>query len=277
MNVRIVAIIAAASCFGACRSSSPLRAGESDADLRASFHVVGDPASASGSTWSYRGRHDGVDYDLQGVLYKPPGAGPFPAVILSHGAAGSAAFFARALAPEMVQWGLVCIATNYTHAGGVAIGAPGGSEERGASRANLLRAHMTFGLLRTLGYVDMSRVAAHGHSMGAYVTSMLVAAYPDDFRVASHTAGGVRPPRMVEGPAPDEAQVRGIRRPYQIHHGALDVVVPLSYDERLASILARLGVQHELHVYPEADHLGPSRSPLMLQRVRQWYTANGMF
>jgi dienelactone hydrolase len=275
--MRLLGIVAAAACLGACRSASPQPRGEADADLRTGFQVVGDPASDSGGKWSYRGRRGGVDYDLRGVLYKPLGAGPFPAVILSHGANGNAAFYARALAPEMVRWGLVCIATDYTHAAGVPIGAPGGPSERGASRANLLRAHMTYELLGTLGYVDMARVAAHGHSMGAYVTAALLGAYPTDFRVASHTAGGVRPPRFVTGPAPDEAQVRGIRRPYQIHHGELDAVVPLDYDERLASILARLGVPHELHVYPGADHLAPSRSPLMLQRVRQWYTANGMF
>src|SRR5689334_15337647 len=71
----------------------------------------------------------------------------------------------------------------------------------GASQANVLRAHMTHELLRRLHYVDMSRVAHHGHSLGAYLGVATIAAYPNDFRVASHTGGGVRPTAIVIGPA----------------------------------------------------------------------------
>lgn len=267
----------AAACLGACTSSARSTSAGADVGIHTGFQVLGSPGSPSGATWSYRGRRGNIDYDLQGVLFRPPGPGPFPAVILSHGANGSATFYARRLANEMVAWGLVCIATNYTHSAGVPIGAPGGPAERGASRANLLRAQMTYELLRTLSYVDMTRVAAHGHSMGAYVTAMLVSANPTDLRVASQTAGGVRPPRFVRGPAPSESQVRDIRIPYQLHHGELDEVVPLDYATRFASILAARRVAHELYVYAGADHVEPSRSPLMLERVREWYAANGMF
>jgi dienelactone hydrolase len=276
-STRALLTAGAAACLGACTSSTPSTSTGAGVAIHTGFQVQGDPESASGATWSYRGRRGTVHYDLQGVLFKPPGPGPFPAVILSHGANGNAAMYARRLAPEMVGWGLVCIATNYTHAEGVPIGAPGGLDERGASRANLLRAETTHELLRTLSYVDMTRVAAHGHSMGAYVTAVLVSANPTDFRVASQTGGGVRPSRFVGGPAPSESEVRGIRVPYQIHHGELDAVVPLDYAKRFASILAAQRVPHELYVYPGANHLEPSRSPLMLERVHTWYAAHGMF
>jgi dienelactone hydrolase len=166
---------------------------------------------------------------------------------------------------------------NYTHSSGVPSGAPGGATEPGASAANVLRAHMTYELLRRLGYVDMARVAAHGHSMGAYVDAALLGAYPADFRVASQTGGGVRPDFIVAGPAPTSAQVRGIRAPYQLHHGDADAVVPLSYDERFDSLLAAAHVEHELDVYAAADHLAVRTSPVMLQRVHDWYAAHGMF
>src|SRR5689334_2201010 len=71
------------------------------------FEVSGDPTSTAGATWTYKGTVDGTKYDLTGVLFKPAGTGPFPAVILSHGSDGSAAFFASFIAPTMVQWGLV--------------------------------------------------------------------------------------------------------------------------------------------------------------------------
>ena len=38
----------------------------------------------------------------------------------------------------------------------------------------MLRGHKLLEVLAALGYVDPSRVAAHGHSMGAFVTTALV-------------------------------------------------------------------------------------------------------
>ena len=53
------------------------------------------------------------------------------------------------------------------------IGSPGTAAEPGASQANILRAHKLLNILSGLAYVDMNRVAAHGNSMGAYVTTVL--------------------------------------------------------------------------------------------------------
>ncbi|GLC25860.1 alpha/beta hydrolase family protein [Roseisolibacter agri] len=237
--------------------------------------LQGDPESAAGATWTYRATVDGVVYDLKGVLFKPRGAGPFPAVVVSHGYGGSAATYSRGIAVEMVRWGLVAIATDYTHAA-VPSGAPGTSADPGASTANVQRAHRTYELLRSLGYVDMRRVAAHGHSMGAFVTAALLAAYPADFRAASHTAGGVRV-ATFDGAAPTEAQAATIRTPYQLHHGDRDAVVLLAADQRLASVLTASGTTHELQVYPGADHDDVARSAAMLERVRAWYGRWGMF
>src|SRR4029450_1697199 len=84
----------------------------------------------------------------------------------------------------------VCIAVDYTHASGARIGVPGTLLQQGASPANAFRAHAAVTVLARLRYVDVRRVAAHGHSMGAFVTTAFAAAYPADVRVASHTAGG---------------------------------------------------------------------------------------
>jgi dienelactone hydrolase len=262
-------------CLAGCRTAAVVADAAPVADTVGTFVVTGDPASTTGATWSFRGIVHDVAYDLSGVLLKPAGPGPFGAVVLSHGSQGSAAFFARLLAPEMVRWGLVCIAVDYTHAAGVPSGEPGG--ELGASAANVLRAHMAHELLRRLPYVDMSRVAVHGHSMGAYLDVAAAAAYPADFRVGSQTGGGVRPDRVVRGPAPSAAQARALRIPYQMHHGAADEVVPLAFDLRLDSLLAQAGTAHELYVYPGAGHLGARSSPLILSRIHDWYAAHGMF
>lgn len=235
--------------------------------------LQGDPESAQGATWTYRGVIDGVTFDLQGILLKPAGAGPFGAVIISHGAGGNVSALPRTIAIEMRRWGLVGIATNYTHSAGVPIGAPGTANDPGATEANIQRAHAVREILRTLSYVDQTKVAAHGHSMGAFVTTALVATYPNDFRVASHTAGGIRLQGIIAGPAPSESQARLIRTPYQLHHGDQDEVVPIAQDQRLDAILQANPVAHEFYVYAGADHDDVSRSPTVLARIRMWYSA----
>lgn len=240
------------------------------------FTISGDPESADGATWTFQGRVDRVKYDLTGVLLKPTGDGPFPAVVLSHGAQGSAAMIARTVGRTMRDWGLVCIAVNYTHATGVPIGSPGDERDRGASRGNVERAHMAHDLLARLGYVDMGRVALHGHSMGAYLSAAAASRYPTDFRVASTTGGGIRPDRFFAGPAPSSSDVSGIRIPFQLHHGDADETVPVDYDERFAGVLLSHGVPHELYLYP-GGHLAPRSNPLMFERVRAWYQKYGMF
>lgn len=273
--IAAAAIAATLASLASCGANT--NSGSTGATADTGFVITGDPESPGGATWSFRGVVDGTTYDLTGVLLKPVGAGPFPAVILSHGSEGSAALLASLLAPTMVRWGLVCIGTNYTHSTGVPIGAPGDASEPGASQANVLRAHMTYELLGRLGYVDMSRVALHGHSEGAYVDVVLAGAYPNDFRAASQTGGGVRPAFIVAGPAPTVLEAGTIRVPYQMHHGELDTTVPLSYDQRFDSLLTATDVEHQLYLYPGEDHLQVRTDPTMLARVQAWYAAHGMF
>jgi dienelactone hydrolase len=273
LRALVLILVVIAGCGGSEPSSPTSPSTPAPPAASASFTLQGDPESTQGATWTYRGSLQGVTFDLQGILLKPAGTGPFGAVVLSHGAGGNAAAYSRNIAMEMRRWGLVCIATNYTHSGNVPIGAPGTANEPGASDANVLRGHAVREILRTFGYVDQSRVAAHGHSMGAFVTTALVGAYPNDFRVASHTAGGVRAPN-VTGPAPSEAQARAIRTPYQLHHGDQDVVVSIAQDQRLDGILLASQVPHEFHVYTGADHDDVAQSATVLARVRSWYAAH---
>jgi dienelactone hydrolase len=237
--------------------------------------ITGNPESSAGATWTLTGTLEGTRVDLQGILMKPRGRGPFPAVVLSHGAGSNAQSYGRALGTVMRKWGLVCIATNYTHALGAPIGEPGLLIEQGASPGNVFRAHAAVTVLARLGYVDIQRVAAHGHSMGAFVTTAFVAAYPHEIRVASHTAGGVLDGIHFDGfPAPNVAQARRIQTPYQWHHGLKDFAVPFLLDERFDSILT---APHEGYVYGRLGHSEVADDPEVLKRIRAWYHANGLF
>jgi len=238
--------------------------------------IAGNPESTSGATWTMTGTLDGTAVDLHGVLLKPRGRGPFPAVVLSHGAGGNAQSYEHELGAVMRTWGLVCIAPDYTHARGAPRGVSEALLQQGGSAANAFRAHAAVTVLARLGYVDTSRVAAHGHSMGAFVTTAFAAAYPADIRVASHTAGGVMLDALHhEGvPIPSVAQARRIRAPYQWHHGLLDYAVPFLLDKRLDAVLQ---VPHEGYLYPRLHHAEVAADPEMLARVRAWYAAHGMF
>jgi dienelactone hydrolase len=196
--------------------------------------------------------------------------------VLSHGAGGNAQSYGRALGSVMRTWGLVCIAVNYTHARGAPRGDLGTLLQQGASPANALRAHAAVTVLARLRYVDVRRIAAHGHSMGAFVTTAFVAAYPDDVRVASHTAGGVLVDDVHhEGmPLPSAAEARRIQAPYQWHHGLLDYAVPFLLDRRFDSVLT---APHEGHLYRRLRHAEVATHPEVLSRVRAWYTAHGLF
>jgi dienelactone hydrolase len=269
--------LAIAACLAGCSDpAAPARSDNDDARTRAHLTITGSPESSLGATWVYRDTIDGVIYDLSGLLLKPPGAGPFPAVVLSHGFGGSATGTGRNVGAKMVPWGVVVITTNYTHAGSGPAGSPGTSADLGGSAANVQRARRAIAILSALEYVDDNRIAAHGHSMGAFVTTALAATHGNLLRVASHTAGGVRPNGVI-GPAPPESQAASIRVPYQMHHGDRDVVVTLASDQRLRDVLQASGTVHELVVYPGYDHDDIPSDATMLQRLRAWYTLHGLF
>ena len=237
--------------------------------------VTGNPESVDGATWTMSGTLEGTRVELQGILLKPRGRGPFPAVVLSHGAGGNAQTYGRALGTVMRKWGLVCIATNYTHGLGVPLGTPGLRIDQGASPENAFRAHAAVTVLARLGYVDVRRVAAHGHSMGAFVTTEFVATYPGEIRVASHTAGGVLdgfPDRGV--PIPSVAEGRRIETPYQWHHGLRDLAVPFLLDKRFDSVLT---APHEGYIYPRLGHAEVAEDAKVLKRIRTWYATHGLF
>ena len=241
--------------------------------------MTGDPESSSGATWTYRATTDGVAYDLRGILLKPRGQGPFPAVILSHGG-NQNALTMLPTATEMVTWGLVGIATNYTHATdtGAPLGSPGTDGERGATQSNILRARKVLEILSSLGYVDMNRVAAHGMSNGAFVTTATLATYPSAFRVASHAAGGVLDPASG---SPEAHRPRAWLPEFGLHTtcttATLMTTNPLSSEQRLASILDANGVPHELWIYPGAGHVGFVQTPAFYTRIRAWYARFGLF
>ncbi len=260
-------------CAGLAVAAAPTAATAAPGVTCAAFVVTGNARSATGATWTYRSTDLGVQYALEGILFIPPtGSGPFPAVVVSHGKGGTPRGYSATIARTMVGWGMVAIGVMYTHAPDAddAGNLPDGPD--GASTANVQRAKKTHDLLGCLGTVAMGRIAAHGHSMGAFVTGQVLGTYPSDFRAASHTAGGVS-----DGPnATKPAAAQLIVTPYQLHHGDADQVVALAQDRTLDGILTANGVPHELNVYAGYDHAMMAFDAGMLARVRTWYQNHGV-
>ena len=202
----LAVVIAAMLCLATgCGDSKPATQ-PSPAGPPAGFLLTGDPTSANGATWTYQATTGGVTYDLQGILFKPAGTGTFPAVIVSHGAGGNANGYSRTIARTMVAWGLVVMATNYTHAGNAPVGSPGTAADPGASTANIARARQLVELLRGLGYVDMNRIALHGHSMGGSSQPACLARIRICFEPP-------RIPREARGRTASQARRRRTRKP----------------------------------------------------------------
>jgi dienelactone hydrolase len=240
----------------------------------AAFAVTGDPRASAGARWTYASVDGGVSYALEGVLFVPTASGPYPAVVVSHGKGGTPYGYSAGVARVMRGWGMVAIATMYGHAPDADDAGNLPPADDGASEGNVLRAHKARDLLACIRGVDHARIAAHGHSMGAYLTGQLLGTYPEDFRAASHTAGGVSDgPNATHPPAAEE-----IVTPFQIHHSEADATVPIAYDERLVSILAANQVTHDFHVaeYTGYSHAQIAQDAGMLERVRLWYQEHGV-
>jgi dienelactone hydrolase len=247
---------------------------QSEAPDCSAFAVTGDPHSQAGARWTYQSTDQGTPYALEGVLFEPIGGGPFPGVVVSHGKGGTPYGYSAAVGRVMVGWGMVAIGPMYTHAPDEqdAGNLPDGPD--GASGANVARANKARELLSCVGSVDMNHLAAHGHSMGAFLTGELLGHHRGVFQAASHTAGGTS-----QGPnATRPRTAMAIRTPYQLHHSATDTTVSVVQDQNLAAILADNHVPHALFIaeYPNYTHAQIALDAGMLERVRSWYQAYGV-
>jgi dienelactone hydrolase len=257
---------------------------------------IGKNFKLDGERWTYR---DG-DFEMNGILVRPEGKGPFPAVLISHGLGGSAESFGVNKARELVKSGVVCIAPNYTHdarAVGARPGAPTGGPPQsapktdganakaargnpqpanyGASEENIRRARLCVAILGSLPEVDAKRIAAYGHSMGGFVTIGLAASAPGLLKAAAITGSGVAPRAGFPAPSVDAAE--RIRTPFLILHGSVDPVVRPEQSASLKTVLDRNHVPNERHVFEGEGHpIDQTRREEVFAEIRAWFTKHGV-
>lgn len=235
----------------------------------------------TGESWQF----EKGDLKFNGVLLMPEGSGPFPAVLISHGLGGSAESFGLQKAREMVKWGYVCIAPNYTHNRNAMGGArPGGARpfapgtpgagrgaDFGASKENLDRAETCLRILGSLPNVDEKRLFAYGHSMGGFVTIGLAARGPKLLSAAAISGSGIALRAGYAAPSGTDAEK--IRTPFIMFHGLDDTTVRPEQSRSLQEILDRNKVPNRRHTYEGVGHpVDQQLSSEMYKLVREWFS-----
>ncbi len=208
---------------------------------------------------------------MDGIFMKPEGKGPFPAVLISHGMGGNAQGFGGMKAREMVQWGMVCIAPNYTHAGM----AGGDRAQFGASAENLRRAKTCLEILHSMPEVDGSRLAAYGHSMGGFITIGLAASAPEALKAAAITGSGVSPQDGYAAPSAKAAEK--IRTPFLMLHGANDTTVRPEQSASLKQVLDGNKVPNDRLIADGQGHpIDQTMRDEVFRLIREWFTKHGV-
>jgi dipeptidyl aminopeptidase/acylaminoacyl peptidase len=208
--------------------------------------------------------YDDGQLKFTGLLQKPAGKGPFPALLISHGLGGSAERFGGPKCREFVKRGFVCLAPEYTHSN-----PRGDRKDFGSSTENLARAKKSLDILVAQPEVDNKRLYAYGNSMGAFLTIGLAAEEPR-LAAAAITAGGINPVAGYAAPSVDQAAK--IKTPFCILHGTKDTTVPPERSELLATTLKKNEIPHERHTFDGIGHdLHNSQAKAVNDHLEKWF------
>ncbi len=198
------------------------------------------------------------------ALYKPDGAGPFPAVVLHHQCGGLRS--TNWQNQSMLEWARTAVARGYVamiidslgprNVASVCMGAQGGVHfPRGARDALQAAEH-----LRKFDFVDGKRIALAGYSWGA-----MVAAFSSSSAIATALAPGERfaaavafyPGCFTIRPAagnPYEIVRPDIDRPLLVLMGSEDNETPPQDCVSRLEPLKAAGAPVQWHVYPGITH-----------------------
>ena len=192
----------------------------------------------------------GVGQKMEATLYKPAGAGPFPAVLVLHTSSGLRPAdhnYARKLADE----GYVCLVPDFFQAYDL--------NENTRDRTFTTHAESIFAdfvsaidTLRKTEGVRPDRIGAVGFSNGGYWALLLAA--------KGQIQAGVSYYGAVTGAGTDrsltvfEKAFTAGSSPVLVLHGAQDKTVTANNAEYLVSMLKKVKAPHEFQLYSSAGH-----------------------
>jgi dienelactone hydrolase len=225
---------------------------------------------------------------LTGLLWRPAGSGPFPAVLFTHGGGRPDPAQAEVLGPVFAKHGYVFL---YLFRRGAGLSSTQGEnmrdvldreeQARGVEASRRLQLvllttdHLSdvingLAVLKHVAGVDATRVAVAGHSFGGQLA--LLAAERDHslgacvtFAAAAQSWDGF--PELQERLI---AAVRNIRTPIFLTHAANDFST--APGQALAAELTRLKQPHELRIYPAVGDRPGAGHGAVYSDVRTWET-----
>jgi dienelactone hydrolase len=182
---------------------------------------------------------------LSAELYRPPGKGPFPAVILLYPCSGRLpARIEQTDAARYTALGYAVLALDNFTARGIA---DGGCTGGGASVDGVMDAYGALTHLAGLPFIDPERIAIVGYAFGANVAlSAVEFDGPERLFDRQFAAAVAYSPYCPEKLA--------VSVPTLILTGALDAWAPPRSCERMMAHRTGLGASMRLVVYPEAHH-----------------------
>jgi carboxymethylenebutenolidase len=203
---------------------------------------------------------------LRGLLWRPSGRGPFPAVLFSHGS-GPAAYPQKpaALGPAFVRHGYVFL---YLFRRGAGLSADQGTNseelmsralrEKGQDARNELQLQLLetelsdvlggLAFLRALPDVDTDRVAVAGHSFGASLT-LLIAERDSALRAAIAFSGSAA--SWEHSPQLRARLIAAVRRTtVPIFFIQAENDYSIAPAKTLSAEMERLGKPHRIKIYP---------------------------
>lgn len=233
---------------------------------------------------------------VSGLLFKPPGDGPWPLIVVAHAGFGEGADFSD-VALMVRERGYVVFNPDFRGSG------KSGGENEGAG-GEVDDVISGIGHLKSLGVVRDDRVGVYGQSHGAAV-AMLAAERYSGIKAVVEEAGftdavelynmslGSNDPQVVflrdklvsliggspeQKPAEYDARsaIKGAGRmsaPVLLIHGARDPLIPVSQARRMYDALVAAGKTAELKIYPEEAHCvnNPAGRNEVFEMMFDWF------
>ncbi len=240
------------------------------------------------------------DVTVSGVLLRPRGQGPFPAVVLNHGYIEPSVYTTgQGLAREqdyLARAGFVVLHTDYRGHAGSDPASEASRETRLGYTRDTINAVQS---LKKEPFVDAGRVAMLGRSMGGGVTLNAIVVRPglvraavvfasvssdfvDNFNrwtVAERPEAAAATYRRHGTPAEEPEFYAGlsartyfdrITEPVLLHHGTLDDSCPVAWSRTTHRLLRRAAVDSQLEIYPGEQHAFIPQWPLSMERTERF-------
>ncbi|MBN1515267.1 prolyl oligopeptidase family serine peptidase [Candidatus Sumerlaeota bacterium] len=164
---------------------------------------------------------------LEGTVVRPAGDGPWPVIVVNHGASNQPLDKAMQIGPALAQRGYVTIAPRYSFAGPKHDGGTGPSRREQDVKLCIAAAKFA----QALDFCDSERCAVAGISAGGFLILRVLTQRPQPFKAAAVVSAGI-------GAIPDEeSELDRIATPLLVQHSAADEVVPVAYGENLYRFL----------------------------------------